>query len=173
MHGIKALIAALKAPIRRQKNLIRTENVPMRRGCPKGEQTSLNGKRIATRRQKSPLRWMLFQYALFQHKQYEILIWKVALALHQNNSLLQAHVIKFSTAVTTNQRKTKFDRQNKVRWCRAIPFQHFPKEKLNVIFKNARISIPTTRVFGKYPRVRQIGKAVFLETWKMNSMGKC
>ena len=36
-------------------------------------------------------------------------------------------------------------------WCRAIPFQHFPKE--NVIFKAARISIPTTRVFGKYPRV--------------------
>ena len=60
--------------------------------------------------------------------------------------------------------------RKKVRWCRAIPFQHFPKE--NVIFKNARISIPTTRVFGKYPRVRQIcpqmEKLVFLETWKMN-----
>ena len=44
----------------------------------------------------------------------------------------------------------------KVTWCRAIPFQHFPKE--NVIFKSARIniSIPTTRAFGKYPRVRQI-----------------
>ena len=51
-----------------------------------------------------------------------------------------------------------------------MPFQHFPKE--NVIFKNARISIPTTRVFGKYPRVRQIcpqmEKLVFLEIWKMN-----
>ena len=60
--------------------------------------------------------------------------------------------------------------RKKVRWCRAIPFQHFPKE--NVIFKNARISIPTTRVFGKYPRVRQIcpqmEKLAFLETWKMN-----
>ena len=39
--------------------------------------------------------------------------------------------------------------RKKVRWCRAIPFQHFPKE--NVIFKTARISIPTTRVFWKYP----------------------
>jgi hypothetical protein len=51
-----------------------------------------------------------------------------------------------------------------------MPFQHFPKE--NVIFKNARISIPTTRVFGKYPRVRQIcpqmEKLGFLETWKVN-----
>ena len=43
-----------------------------------------------------------------------------------------------------------------------------------MIFKTARarISIPTTRVFGKYPRVRQIcpqmDKLVFLETWKMN-----
>ena len=58
----------------------------------------------------------------------------------------------------------------KVRWCRAMPFQHFSKE--NVIFKNARISIPTTRVFGKCPRVRQIcpqmEKLVFLEIWKMN-----
>ena len=51
-----------------------------------------------------------------------------------------------------------------------MPFQHFPKE--NVIFKNAQISIPTTRVFGKYPRVRQIcpqmEKLIFLEIWKMN-----
>ena len=42
----------------------------------------------------------------------------------------------------------------------------------NGIFKNARILIPTTRVFGKYPRVRQIcpqmEKLIFLETWKMN-----
>ena len=60
--------------------------------------------------------------------------------------------------------------RKKVRWCRAMLFQHFPKE--NVIFKNARISIPTTRVFGIYPRVRQIcpqmEKSIFLETWKMN-----
>ena len=60
--------------------------------------------------------------------------------------------------------------RKKVRWCRAIPFQHFPKE--NVIFKNARISIPTTRVFGKYPRVRhicpQMEKLICLEIWKMN-----
>ena len=60
--------------------------------------------------------------------------------------------------------------KKKVRWCRAMPFQHFPKE--NVIFKTARISIPTTRVFGKYPRVRQIcpqmEKLIFLEIWKMN-----
>ena len=51
-----------------------------------------------------------------------------------------------------------------------MPFQHFPKE--NVIFKNARISIQTTRVFGKYPRVRQIcpqmQKMIFLEIWQMN-----
>ena len=51
-----------------------------------------------------------------------------------------------------------------------MPFQHFPKEI--EIFKNARISIPTTRVFGKYPRVRQIcpqmEKLIFLEIWKMN-----
>ena len=51
-----------------------------------------------------------------------------------------------------------------------MPFEHFPKE--NVIFKNARISIPTTRVFGKYPRVRQIRpqmeKLGFLETWKLH-----
>ena len=53
-----------------------------------------------------------------------------------------------------------------------MSFQHFPKE--NVIFKtaSARISILTTRVFGKYPRVRQIctqmEKLVFLEIWKMN-----
>ena len=55
-------------------------------------------------------------------------------------------------------------------YCRALPFQHFPKEK--VIFKTAWISIPTTRVFGKYPSVRticpQIKKVGFLETWKMN-----
>ena len=48
-----------------------------------------------------------------------------------------------------------------------MPFQHFPKEK--VIFKTARISIPTTRVS---PRVRQIcpqmEKLIFLETWKMS-----
>ena len=62
--------------------------------------------------------------------------------------------------------------RKKVRWCRAIPFQHFPRE--TVIFKNARISILTTRVFGKYPRVSlrqicpQMKKLVFLETWKMN-----
>ena len=41
-----------------------------------------------------------------------------------------------------------------------------------MIFKNARISIPTTRVFGKYPRVRQIcpqmEKLGFLETRKLN-----
>ena len=51
-----------------------------------------------------------------------------------------------------------------------MPFQHFPKEI--EIFKNARISVPTTRVFGKYPRVRQIcpqmEKLIFLEIWKMN-----
>ena len=51
-----------------------------------------------------------------------------------------------------------------------MPFQHFPKE--TVIFKTAQISIPTTRVFGKYPRVRQIcpqlEKPIFLEIWKMN-----
>lgn len=60
--------------------------------------------------------------------------------------------------------------RKKVRWCRAMPFQHFPKEI--EIFKNARISVPTTRVFGKYPRVRQIcpqmEKLIFLEIWKMN-----
>ena len=60
--------------------------------------------------------------------------------------------------------------RKKVWWCRAIQFQHFPKK--NVIFKNARISIPTTRVLGKYPRVRQIcpqmEKLIFSETWKMN-----
>ena len=57
-----------------------------------------------------------------------------------------------------------------VRWCRAIQFQHFPKE--NVISKNAQISIPTTRMFRKCPRVRQMcpqmEKLFFLETWKMN-----
>ena len=51
-----------------------------------------------------------------------------------------------------------------------MPFQHFPKE--NEIFKNARISVPTTRVFGKYPRVRQIcsqmERLAFLEICKMN-----
>ena len=51
-----------------------------------------------------------------------------------------------------------------------MPFQHFPKE--TVIFKTAQISIPTTRVFGKYPRVRQIysqmEKLSFLEIWNMN-----
>ena len=61
--------------------------------------------------------------------------------------------------------------RKKVRWCRAIPFRHFPKE--NVIFKIARISIPMTRVFGKYPRVRQIcpqmETLVFFETWEINS----
>ena len=55
-----------------------------------------------------------------------------------------------------------------------MPFQHFPKEI--EIFKNARISVPTTRVFGKYPRVRQIcpqmEKLIFLEIWK-NELGKC
>ena len=62
--------------------------------------------------------------------------------------------------------------RKKVRWCRAIPFRHFPEE--NVIFKNARISIriATTRVFWKYPRARQscpqTEKLVFLETWKRN-----
>ena len=60
--------------------------------------------------------------------------------------------------------------RKKVRWCRAMPFQHFPKEI--EIFKNAWISVPTTRVFGKYPRVRQIcpqmEKLIFLEIWKMN-----
>ena len=60
--------------------------------------------------------------------------------------------------------------RKKVRWCRAIPFQHSPKG--NVIFKNARISIPTTQVFGKYPRMRQIcpqmEKVFFLKTWTMN-----
>ena len=60
--------------------------------------------------------------------------------------------------------------RKKVRWCRAMPFQHFPKEI--GIFENARISVPTTRVFGKYPRVRQIcpqmEKLIFLEIWKMN-----
>ena len=53
-----------------------------------------------------------------------------------------------------------------------MQFHHFPKE--NVIFKNARISIPTTRsrVFRKYPRVRkiypQMKKLIFFEIWKMN-----
>ena len=51
-----------------------------------------------------------------------------------------------------------------------MPFHHFPKEI--VIFKSARISLPTTRVFGKYPRVRQIycqmEKLIFLEIWKVN-----
>ena len=51
-----------------------------------------------------------------------------------------------------------------------MPFQHFPKEI--EISKNARISVPTTRVFGKYPRVRQIcpqmEKLIFLEIWKLN-----
>ena len=60
--------------------------------------------------------------------------------------------------------------RKKVRWCRAIQFHHFPKE--NAIFKNARISIPTTRVFRKYPRVRQIWpqmeNLIFLEIWKIN-----
>ena len=77
----------------------------------------------------------------------------MALALHQNYFLLQAHVIKFSTAVTTNQQKAKFYRQKKVRWCRAMQFQHFPRE--NVIFKNARISIPTTQLAS----VREIPKS--------------
>ena len=56
--------------------------------------------------------------------------------------------------------------RKKVRWYRAMPFQHFPTEI--VIFKN----IPTTRVFGKYPRVRlicpQMEKLFFLAIWKMN-----
>ena len=60
--------------------------------------------------------------------------------------------------------------RKQVRWCRAIPFQHFPKETM--IFKNAQISIPTTQVFRKYPIVRQIcpqmEKLFFLETWKIN-----
>ena len=47
-----------------------------------------------------------------------------------------------------------FTVRQKVRWCRVVPFKHFPKE--NVILKNARISILTTGVFGKYPRVGQI-----------------
>ena len=55
----------------------------------------------------------------------------------------------------------------------AIQFHHFPKEV--VIFKNDRILIPTTRVFGKYPRVRQIypqmKKLIFLEIWKANWEG--
>ena len=51
-------------------------------------------------------------------------------------------------------------------------FQRFPKE--NMIFKNARdrISIPTTRVFGKYAVVRQIYpqmiKVVLLEICNVN-----
>ena len=60
--------------------------------------------------------------------------------------------------------------RRKVRWCRAMPFQHF--HKVNVIFKTARISIPMTRVFGRYPRVRQIcpqmEKLFFLEILKVN-----
>ena len=51
-----------------------------------------------------------------------------------------------------------------------MPFQHLPLE--NVILKNAWMTIPMTRVFGKYPRVRQIcpqmEKLFFLEIWKLN-----
>ena len=76
--------------------------------------------------------------------------------------------------VTSNQRKTPFDRQNKIRWCRAIQFQHFPKE--NMIYKNDRIPIPTTGVFGKFPKseanLPSDGKVDFSRNLE-NELGKC
>ena len=64
--------------------------------------------------------------------------------------------MKLSTVVTTNQRKKTLERQKCFGWCGAMQFHDFPKEI--VILKNARIPIPTTRAFWKYPSARQIPK---------------
>ena len=51
-----------------------------------------------------------------------------------------------------------------------MAFHHFPKETI-MIFKNSRISIPTTQAFGPgntQERGPQMEMSVFLETWKTN-----
>ena len=95
----------------------------------------------------------------------------MALALHQNHFYYKPMLSSSARQLQLTKERQHLTVRKKVRWCRSIPFQHFPKE--NVIFKNTRISIPTTLVFGKYPRVRQICPQmemfVFLETWNWGS----